>query len=311
MKKTVTFALAVLVGAGMAQAITLPPLAPLEMSVFDASNLFGPSAPGAPGVPRPLGFPILAGDENRAVFSVSPGIRRIDTFPPQVVWAPSASEELTGLFYDLKLAAPPVLQPDGTFLLQFTPLNRNPLVGDVDGDTWVGGARLPGFGGVVELYVDNTPDANISGGPGAWVENGNPGGRDLYPTLSDGTLWASAVLTPLSVLPDGTVIVYQEVLDIGQGQGSGQGFLNIVGGSDQAIFERGVFGPLRDVALQVDFVFPPNTAYTLPLGWGWQIQSSDPVRFRTGTNIPEPATLLLLGSCIVGAAGYIRRRRAA
>jgi hypothetical protein len=297
---------AVLVGTGLAQAISLPAPAPLEMSVFDASNLY---APGVPATPRPLGFPIVAGDENRAVFTVSPGIRRIDTFPPQVVWAPSASEELTGLFYDLKLAVPPVVNPDGTLLLQFTPLNRNPLVGDVDGDTWVGGARLPGFGGVVELYLDTTPDGNISPGPGAWVENGNPGARDMYPTLSDGALWASAVLAPMYSLPDGTPIVYAEVLDLVVGDGSGQGFLNIVGGSDQAIFERSVFGPLQDVALQVDFVFPPNLAYTLPLAWGWQIQSSDPVRFRT--NIPEPATLLLLGSCVVGAAGYIRRRRAA
>lgn len=310
MKRVLTFVVVLSVATGLAQAITLPGLAPLEMSIFDASNLFKPPVPpGTAYTPRPIGAPIVAGDENRAVFTVSPGIRRIDTFPPEVVWTPSSTEELTGIFYDLKLATAPVVQADGTFLLRFTPLNRNPLVGDVDGDTWVGGARLPGFGGVIEMYADTTPDANISGGPGAWVENGNPGGRDEYPTLSDGDLWASAVLAPLYNLPDGTPIVFQEVLDITGGQGSGVGYLNIVGGSAANIFERSVFGPLRDVSLQVDFVFPPNRAYTLPPGWHWQIQSSDPVRFNT--TVPEPATLLLLGSCVVGAARYIRRRRAA
>jgi hypothetical protein len=308
-KRLLTFVVAVLVGTGLAQAISLPAPAPLEMSIFDATNLFSPA-----GVPRPIDIPAVlpaVGDENRTVFAVTPGIRRIDTFPPKVVWTPSAAEELSGLFYDVNLARVSVITGQ-TFLLEFTPMGRNPLVGDVDGDTLVGGVgpRLPGFGGVVELYLDTTPDADISTGPGAWVQGGNPGGRDLYPTLSDGALWAEAVLAPQYLLPDGTPIVYREVIDFGVGQGTGTGFLNVTGGSAQGIFERGVFGPLMDVALQVDVVFPPNTAYTLPLNWNWQVQSSDPVRFRT-QQIPEPATLLLLGSCVVGAAGYIRRRRAA
>ena len=265
------------------------------------------------------------GDENRGIININ-----------QFLQGGSAYEtldggELTAMLYDLELVR--VTQNGAEFLLDFAPMNRNPLPGlgsdpDAPADS----------GGVVEVWYDSTPEGagsalyNPNGdglAPQKWVEGTSPT-RDAYPTINlgdDSTLWLSAVMVPKFYIDlDGdpntgvggneTPIVFTELVNLGPwslanpdgqtGENQGLGFFNIVGGSAAWAFERDGFLPGTGIDLSFDsnFLLPGHPQYGSVWDDGnWSIQSDDPVR---GTVIPEPTSLSLLGLAV---AGLIARRR--
>lgn len=248
------------------------------VSFNDDSSLFyleGDDESGVARQPRRLtGQLPTVGDENRAIFEAQE-IENVST--GKVLWQRSATEELTGVFYDLELTA----VPGGglTSDLLFEPLGRNAVPG------------IPqNYGGVIEIYADSgagmTPydeDPNGTGNPLlrrwdqqvspnvapssatppisllpnaaplAWQEGEDAGGiRDQFPTVTDGQLWLQAVFVPASVtgeagLPGTTVL--SETVNLDNGSGGGGGWAMITGGSAASLFTRNFYGPTMDLSI--------------------------------------------------------------
>jgi hypothetical protein len=329
-------AAAIAAAAPSADALTLTQ-GPFVSHVRDGSSLYAPPVNGGPYLPRvpfdwqtvPDGFASTVpavGDENRAVFNVDQFI-----FPSGLVEVPEG--ELTGLFYDTTIIRIIPISTIG-IVIEYGAGSRNPLTPLPD--------TPAGSGGVVELWIDSTVEDNQADSnflydvldpqsvgpatgtaPTLWDEGGHSSGRDGFPNVNlttdgsadeDSTLWLQAVIVPIDALPDGTPILLRETIYFASGAGSyEQSFLDIIGGSAASLFERDVYGPGRDLQLQLTVQGPganglPNSYNTAPDNaaqrGGWQVRSSDPI---TGSIIPEPATLGLLGIGLAVAA--LRRRR--
>lgn len=171
-------------------------------------------------------------------------------------------------------------------------------------------------------------------GPYFWTEGasgvGHVGaaGADTFLGATEGTYWLSAALVELQYLANiGVIIdpaliaggipltpgtVLREFIDLTAGTGHGFAYANIFGGAMAPIFERGIAGPLADMAILFDINTPIFAAGTLSdtlvyqgIGY-WPVDSEDPVVFSI---IPEPMTLSLLGLSLLGLAGIRLRRK--
>jgi hypothetical protein len=323
--KKLTFVAALVVVAGLAAGTASAGLIPLPNNTNLQAKLMDFGAWYNAGVPVPVGVPPAVGFEDRSIFQVT----QLNLLAGGVPVWPTASppkEELTGVFYDLKIGAFSVIGPPGpgqVVLIDYIPMGRiDPSRPDLKG------APVAGAGGAFDVWLDQTLDYGITAGvgapflgPGAWVPNcacpgdGIVGLHDDYPGagnlnqlgVAEGNVaWLYGDFVPLATAPllPGVAVMTQTIFPF-SGFGFGTAFLNIKGGSVADVLGENGFGPGMDVSLIYDVKFTPNPA--APPLYGWSVRSNDPVTFST---VPEPCTMLLLGSCVLGAFGYLKRRRA-
>lgn len=300
-KLMVILLLAMVVGLvpSLAAAISLP-VGPVEFKLTDYSYL-DPFDPDDPTFLLPNDG--IAG-------STTPGIRELRFIATidlikvpggggATLWTPSATEELTVIGSGLQLTKVAFPGGPGTF----------PSVGYYD----------PAPNGTqLDFYLDTTPDFNATAGPGGFVPATVPGPY-TYTTVTDGNLWLSTQFLPWydasdpNQTPGQTDVYKTTVLSAINGVG-GPGYVNITGGSAAGLFTPGIGitpGPPGAVPFDLAFV-APNLHFVPQIGepawdtWGWTNDSHDPIIGDVA--IPEPCTILLLGSGLMGFAAFGRRK---
>jgi hypothetical protein len=128
------------------------------------------------------------------------------------------------------------------------------------------------------------------------------------------------VVLGLLVFSPGTLAYYDAAYQVGELElitlsdsvtGSAEAYLDIIGGTAMNSFQTGVFpftlpgAPNRaDLKVISDLTADFDTGHARWNG-AWTNTSQDPI---TGGVVPEPATMLLLGSGLLGLAGFGRRK---
>ena len=214
-----------------------------------------------------------------------------------VLWEDTpGTEEMTAMFYNLHCAV------DYTNGL----LNSGYIYFD----------NMSGTQATLDVYVDGQPDAlltsyDASGGPGARTS------QKVYPTVTDGSSYMS--LDYLDVIPDPlaanydpndpttwTKYEYRIWWDAITQSGQAIGWLDVIPGSGYGDLLWGAYEPgaqWTPIGTLADFRLGCNILADTT--HGWSARSEDPME---GHTVPEPATMLLLGSGLLGLAGFGRKK---
>jgi len=226
-----------------------------------------------------------------------------------IVYNDGTNPELTGTVYDLVCME---VQDFGLFKIY--------LYGDA--------GRYAGYTGRMDVYEDPSnnrnglPPNSLSSDPATWVANdaGN-GGRDSFPTYTDGTYMIGATFLPIQNPLDGTTwqVGGQNVLlaQIFYPQHNGDTYtyahLNVVEDPNNSLIKPtqwfdGIDGNGNPLLYTSDFRFTAHYDLRIPVPGGnlWPQSSTDPVEFNV---IPEPGTIMLLSSGLIGLIPLIRRRK--
>ncbi len=207
-------------------------------------------------------------------------ISTIKTPTAKTVWADGDNgEELTGIFYGL----------DDDFW------TVNPSTGDLN---------IQSIGGIIDVYLDSAENFDPTAGPSARVGN-------TYPTVTDGSLFLRLALVPGIKYGNGTTIddhiTYDNNLDSTTTPFTGDGafYLVVIGGSAASMFDSNDYQLVSDsgVISYADFFGQFDTS--APGTFGWLAVSEDPIK---GKAVPEPMSMLLLGSGLVGLVGLRRKQ---
>lgn len=276
-------------GIGSAFAFSLAGgyLGPVKFKFSNYEKMYDPRDPQHPDYPD---YYYNNGDgveDNYGIFYVT-GIYSADGFNTEL-WTPSASEELTGVFYGIDIQSMSV---------------------GAGGDL-----NVQSVGGWLDTYLDITPDFDASQGQSGYFDtNGIP--HDEYTTATDGTLFLSTMFVPgIDSTNDATV---DGDFDGGTIPSSGDAasYLSITGGAYDWMFDSDGYTPTwtddsaNSQTSIADFYeihdFFENDGSITPIVGDWHLLSEDPLY---GTAVPEPATMLLLGTGLIGLAGVGRKKK--
>ncbi|HQO57925.1 MAG TPA: PEP-CTERM sorting domain-containing protein [Candidatus Omnitrophota bacterium] len=189
----------------------------------------------------------------------------------------------------------------------------------VDDDQWVVGAdgiTYQSVGGIIDVYLDNTPDFDPTLGP-----NARGSDDSTYPTVTDGQLFLRLALVPGIKYGDGDTandhITYQNHLDSTTSPFTGHGSFYLVVvegyGTAEGLFDSNAWELVSDsgAVSYADFwaEFDSTTEGAAAIVPGtdndWLSLSEDPIKGRA---VPEPMSMLLLGSGLVGLVGLRRKQ---
>lgn len=170
--------------------------------------------------------------------------------------------------------------------------------------------------GKLDLWIDDKLDAGYT----VFDPSLGPGGRLLtstYTGVTDGVMLASFDFVS-GILVDAdadSVDTIVQTITNGQGvsffTGDGSGFMEVIDGTGywadiilrEVMPTNNTTNPMADAFFEFDTRVHPDSGMD---DWGWDTNSEDPA---FGHAIPEPATMLLLGSGLIGLAGFGRKKR--
>lgn len=197
----------------------------------------------------------------------------------------------------------PLWTPSGdTIDFVFGGLDDHSVYYDTASQNWSVKSQSAAAGSYLNIYYDPSPAAtNYAAGPGAVDPAGDGSAWDVGNGVGD-ELLLSLQFVPGVISGDNQTVLAAS-FEAGWGQGSGLGYLEVVGGSWKDQFDSNAF--LNGSA---DFQFEYSAGDLLSidfLQYGWTVEVDG---ISTGKAVPIPASIWLLGSCLLGFIGLGRRR---
>jgi len=175
-----------------------------------------------------------------------------------------------------------------------------------------GSGEIRSKGGYVALYLDTDLDYDdgLQGKGGINEDSTDLYGIPNYDTVTDGSLFLLLEFTPGIRDDQGDLVTTLDITQDSQTPfaGSSRGYLNVIGGDYDWMFDTNgfAFSDNSTADFYLNFTFDAGQE---PSEWpnsNWTSESNDDL---LGATVPEPATMFLLGTGLIGLAGFGRKKR--